>query len=143
MSFQVVISLLIELDLFTYFDEEKDLEGVDEDIELLVGSDDEDIDNYLEQSENSGNDSEEDDEDEELIDDETLHLNLFGTALKNNPNFKKRLMNNPSLRANKLLTELTYNQKEVIGQSEALMSLNEEFSKKYKNIHAFKLVSTN
>lgn len=70
---------------------------------------------------------------EELIDDETLHMNLFGTALKNNVNFKKRLMNNSSFKSNKLLTELTYNQSEIIGQHEALLSLNEEFAKKYLN----------
>lgn len=70
---------------------------------------------------------------EELIDDETLHMNLFGTALKNNVNFKKRLLSSSSFRSNKLLTELTYNQSEIIGQSEALLSLNEEFSKKYLN----------
>lgn len=67
---------------------------------------------------------------DEFIDDETLQLSLFETALKKNNSFKKKLTSNPGFKRNKLLTELTYNQSEVIGQSETLMSLNEEFAKK-------------
>jgi len=67
---------------------------------------------------------------EEFIDDETLQLNLFESALKNNLNFKKKLMTTPPFKRNKLLLDLTYNQTETIGQSETLMSLNEEFARR-------------
>lgn len=108
------------LDLTTDFYQSKDgiVEGMDDSVDSNM--------NYEKLSGES-------ESEEELIDDETLHMNLFGTALKNNVNFKKRLLSSSSLRSNKLLTELTYNQSEIIGQSEALLSLNEEFSKKYLN----------
>jgi len=67
---------------------------------------------------------------EEFIDDETLQLNLFESALKNNLNLKKKLISTPPFKRNKLLLDLTFNQTKTIGQSETLMSLNEEFARR-------------
>lgn len=73
------------------------------------------------------------DQSDEFIDDETLHMSLFAdTALKSNTRLKKKLLSKPGFKKNKLLTELTYNQNEIIGQSETIMSLNEEFLRRYK-----------
>ena len=103
-------------------DQEKDEEVSMKNADNSLNSNNESFINELEQSECSA---------DEFIDDDTLHMRLFDEALKNSKGFKKKIQNNSSFRGNKLLTELTYSNSDVIGQSETIRSLNQEYATRY------------